>query len=80
MSDLVAVTKSENKLHMLGGIMDNQMFTPQQMQECAKMPSLLTQHMVLSRTLTQLQSSLRDNLMRNQQTLSGLLGRIDQKT
>lgn len=75
-SDLVSITKSEGKLHMLGGIVDNQMFTPQELQECAQLPPLVTQHLELSRSLTQLQSSLSTNLLYNQQNLSNLLKQI----
>ncbi len=75
-SEMVSITQSESKLHMLGGIMDNQMFTPQELQKCAQLSPLLTQHLVLSRSLTQLQSSLRDNLLHNQRTLTHLIGNI----
>lgn len=79
MSDLVSITKSEGKLHMLGGIMDDQMFTPQELHKCAQLPPLDTQHVVLSRSLTQLQSSLRSSLLHNQQSLSNLLKQIPEK-
>ena len=78
-SNLVSATQSESKLHMLGGIMDDQMFTPRELQECAELPPLLTQHMILSRSLTLLQSSLRDSLLHNQKQLSGLIKRIPEK-
>lgn len=79
MSDLVSVTKSEGKLHMLGGILDEQMFTPQELKNCAQLPPLVTQHVVISKALTQLQSTLRTSLLHNQQKLSSLLKQIPEK-
>lgn len=75
-SHLVSITKSESKLHMLGGVVDDQMFTPQELHQCAQLLSLLTQHLTLSRTLTMVQSSLTNSLQHNQQRLSGLIEQI----
>ena len=75
-SDLVSVTKSEGKLHLLGGIVDDQMVTPQELQSCAQLPPLGTQHLMLSQYMMQLQSSLSNNLLHNQQTLRHFLKQI----
>ena len=79
-SDLVSVVKSERKLLMLGGLIDNQMFTPQGMKKCAALPPMTAQHLLLSRTLTMSQSFLQTCLMHNQQKLSDLIKHIPEKS
>jgi len=75
-SHLLTATKKENKLQMMGGMVDNQLFTPRGMQDCAKLQSLEMQHIELTRTLTSVQSHLSNCLMNSQQHLCSQLGRI----
>ena len=73
MSDLISATRSENKLRLLGGVLDGQMLTPQDFQRCAQLPSLFTQYCILSKSLTQLQFSLGNSLSSSQQRLCYLI-------
>ncbi len=69
----MSALKTEQKLFLLGGIVDDQMFTPQGIKKCVELPSILTQHLVLSRTLTQSQSQLQERLLHCQQNLRTLI-------
>lgn len=59
--------------------MDDQMFTPEGLQMSAEMLPLHTQHLLLSQTLTMLQSALTNHLLHNQQVLSNLVDHIPEQ-
>ena len=75
-SDLLSTIKPEAKLHMMGGVVDEQILTPQGLQRCANLQPMLSQHVELSRTLTALQSLLSNSLLSSQQNLCSQIGRI----
>ena len=75
-AELMSIAKSETKLHLLGGVVDNQMLIPQGFQATADLPSFLTQHLILSNTLTALQTSVTNHLSYSPQVLEGLIRRI----
>lgn len=78
-SDLISAANTEGRLHLLGGIVNDQMFTPKGLKKCADLPPMETQHLILTRTLTMSQSALQSHLAYHQQTLSDLLKRMPEK-
>ena len=74
--DLLSSVKSEAKLHMMGGIVDEQIFTPQGIQQCAAIQPMCDQHLVLCRSLTAPQSQLSSSLLSSQQNLCSQIGRL----
>ena len=73
---LVTDTKKENKLHMMGGMVEDQLITPKGIKECAKLRPLEEQQINLTMTLTSLQMQLSRYLLSSQQHLCSQLERI----
>ncbi len=65
---------------MLGGVIDDQLFTTEGIQRYAELPNLSVQQLILSRTLTLLQSSLQNNLVYNQQRLCHQIEHLSKQT
>ena len=76
LSALLASTASEPKLHLLGGILEDQMFTPKGLQECAKLPTIEVLRGELVGSLQLAQVMLSHLLQANPQRLSSLLTQI----
>lgn len=78
-TDLLSCTTKEANLHLLGGVVDNQMFNPRGLQEYADLPSAEKLYQQLLGILTQPQMMLRSHLQAIPQRLSQMLGQVVQE-
>ena len=74
--DLLTYTKSEAKLHLLGGMVENQMFTPNGLHEFAELPSIEILQQQLLGTLMLSQMMLGTLLQDTSQRLSQMLRQV----
>ena len=75
-SDLLALTRTEHKLHLLGGVVDNTLVTPEGVRNYAKLPDKTTAYQQLLGTLTLPQRMLPNMLQTSQMRLSQMLGQL----
>ncbi len=76
LASLLASTKSEPKLHLLGGLIDNQLFTPKGLSNCAALPTVEVLRGELVGLLRLPSVSMAQALQANSQKLSSLLSQI----
>ena len=76
--DLVAATKAETKLHLLGGVVEDEIMTPLSLQNYANLPPLEVMHQTILGTLSQTQMMLRMYIESTPQRLSQSLTQISQ--
>ena len=74
--ELLSVTNSESKLHLLGGVVEDIMMTPLGLQDYANLPTLKDLQQILLGTLNQTQMMLVRSLESTPQRLSQLLSQI----
>ena len=74
--ELLSVTNSEPKLHLLGGVVEDIIMTPLGLQDYANLPSLKDLQQILLGTLNQTQMMLVRSLQSTPQKLSQLLSQI----
>ena len=74
--DLLSVTGSESKLHLLGGVVEDEMMTPLGLKSYSELPSLEGLQQAILGTLNQTQMTLRWYLQRTPQRLTQLLKQI----
>lgn len=74
--DLLSVTNSESKLHLLGGIVEDKMMTPLGVQKYGELPPLEVMQQTILGTLTQTQHTLMKYIQSTPQKLSQLLTQI----
>jgi large subunit ribosomal protein L10 len=74
--ELLSVTNTESKLHLLGGVVEDVMMTPLGLQNYADLPSLKDMQQILLGTLNQTQMMLARSLQGTSQKLSHLLSQI----
>lgn len=78
-SDLLSVTKQDPKLHLLGGVMEDVLMTPDSMRHCAKLPNKEVVYQQLCSTLSQPQVLLSGMLDSGQMRLSQMLNQLCDK-
>ena len=78
--ELLSVTNTESKLHLLGGVVEDVMMTPLGLQDYADLPSLKDLQQILLGTLNQTQMMLARSLQGTPQKLSQLLSQIASDT
>ena len=76
LSDLLAMTKSEKKLLLLGGLLENQLFSPKGLEEYTRLPSLEVMHQELVGILSHPQTMLSCLLQGSAGRLSHMLDQI----
>ena len=74
--ELLSVTNTESKLHLLGGVVEDTMMTPLGLQDYANLPSLKDLQQILLGTLNQTQMTLTRLVQGTPQKLSQLLSQI----
>lgn len=74
--DLLSVTRSESKLHLLGGIVEDKMMTPLGVKEYSELPTLKEVQQAILVTLMQTQHTLLRYIQSTPQKLSQLLTQI----
>ena len=76
LADLLSLTKPEPKLHLLGGIVEDTLLTPEGLKSHAKLPNKMALYQQLLGTLMLPQMLLSSSLQSNQMRLSQLLGQL----
>ena len=76
LSDLLTVTKGEKKLLLLGGLMENQLFSSKGLEDYTKLPSLEVMHQELVGVLSHPQTMLSGLLQGSAARLSCMLDQI----
>ena len=76
LSDLLTVTKGEKKLMVLGGLLENQLFTPKGLDSYTKLPSLEATRQELVGILSHPQTALSSLLQSSAARLSHMLNQI----
>ena len=76
---LLRMTKKQSKLYVLGGILEDQLYTPKGIESLASLPAIQEVHQRLRGLLTLSQSSLVNLLQRSPQDLSSVLKLASEK-
>ena len=74
--DLLSMMKSESKLHLLGGVVEDRIMTPLSVQKYSDLPPLEVVQQTILGTLTQTQRTLRRYIESAPQKLSQLLAQV----